>query len=147
MGKGISRLERYGKLSRTEFYSFDLQQCLSIDLFCYWTTGCGQLSGSFLGIDSLAFSVTQHRVRGSYGVIHDWAGFFEKNVFTLKKGENKSSLGFFECIGKFSFFFQFGLKWKFVLIVVCLTKTHIWKSSGSWYRGQSALVQSNHLYP
>ena len=71
MSKGISRLERYGKLSRTEFYSFDLQQCLPIDLFCYWTTGCGQLSGSFLGIDSLAFSVTQHRVRGSYGVIHD----------------------------------------------------------------------------
>ena len=33
---------RYGKLSCVEFYSCYLQQCLSIELFSYWTPGCGQ---------------------------------------------------------------------------------------------------------
>ena len=32
----------YGKLGCIEFYSCYLQQYLSIDLFSYWTPGCGQ---------------------------------------------------------------------------------------------------------
>ena len=33
---------RYDKLSYIEFYSSYLEQCLSIDLFSYWTPGRGQ---------------------------------------------------------------------------------------------------------
>ena len=38
----ISRLIRYGKLGCIDFYSCYLQQCLSINLFSYWTPGRGQ---------------------------------------------------------------------------------------------------------
>ena len=56
----------------------------------------------FLGIGSLVFFTgTQHGMRAPCGAVHDRAGFFENNVF--------GSAGFFECIGKFSYFFQFGL--------------------------------------
>ena len=104
---------RYAKLSCTEFYSCYLQQCHSIDLFCYRTPGHGQkghmnkdlLLRRFLGISSLVFSGTQHGVRGPGGAVYDV--YFLKIMFCPQNGENRPSPGFFECIGKFSFFSQF----------------------------------------
>ena len=55
------------------------------------------MSASFLGISSLISSRTQDGVRGPCGVVHQRAKFFEKN------GESRASLGFLECIGKFSY--------------------------------------------
>ena len=49
-----------------------------------------------------SFSGAEHGVRGPCGVIYDRAGFFENNSFARKIGKNRPSLGFFECIGKFS---------------------------------------------
>ena len=51
----------------------------------------------------LVFSGTPHGVRGPCGVVYDRARFFEK-MFYPQNGENRPSPGFFECIGKFSFF-------------------------------------------
>ena len=45
------------------------------------------LSGSFLGIGSLAFSGTELGVRGPCGVVHDRAKFFENYTFAPKMGE------------------------------------------------------------
>ena len=101
----VSRSMSYGILSCNEFCSCHLQHCLSIDLFSYWTPDRGQkslsvlLSGRFLEISFLVFSGTQHGIRGSYDVAHDRARLFEDNIFAPKMGP---SLGFFECIGKFS---------------------------------------------
>ena len=64
------------------------------------------LFGSFLGIGSLFFSGTQHGVRGLCGVVHDRVRFFGNNIFSPKIGENRPNLGFFESIGKFSYFFH-----------------------------------------
>ena len=44
-------------------------------------------------------------VLGTHVVLCMTARFFENNVLPAKK--SRSSLGFFECIGKFSFFSQF----------------------------------------
>ena len=57
-----------------------------------------RLSGSFLGIGSLVFFETQHRVRGPCDVVHDRAGFFEEKK--ICHGENGPKIGFFEFIGK-----------------------------------------------
>ena len=46
------------------------------------------LSRSFLGIGSLAFPETQHGVSSPCGVVCGRAGFFEKNIFAPKMGEN-----------------------------------------------------------
>ena len=51
------------------------------------------LSGSFLGIDSLIFSETQHGVRGPCVVVHDRVGFVKKNFFCPKNGENGLKTG------------------------------------------------------
>ena len=59
------------------------------------------LSGSFLAIGSLVFSGTQHNVRGSCGVVHDRTRLFG-DIFAPKMGGSRPSLGFFECMGKFS---------------------------------------------
>ena len=101
---------RYAKLSCTEFYSCYLQQCHSIGLFSYRTPGHGQkghmnkdlLLRRFLGISSLVFSGTQHGVRGPGGAVYDV--YFLKIMFCPQNGENRPSPGFFECIGKSSFF-------------------------------------------
>ena len=56
----------------------------------------------------------EHGVRGPCGVGHGRSRFFKNNVLP-QNGENRPSLGFFECIGKFRFFLnslffsQFGL--------------------------------------
>ena len=56
-----------------------------------------------------------------------------------KSGENRPSLGFFECMGKISFFSQFFnffsiwsiMKVCIIVIAVCLNEFHIWENSGS----------------
>ena len=87
---------RYGKLGFIEFYSCNLQQCLSIDLFSFCTLAVARrvleislsiLSGNFLGIDSLVSSGTQHCVRCPCGVVRDRAKFFENNILALKWGK------------------------------------------------------------
>ena len=70
--------------------------------------------------------------------MHDRARFSENNVLP-QNGENRPSLGFFECIGKFSFFLDSLLflsirsimKVYDTVIAVCLNKLHIWENSGS----------------
>ena len=64
---------------------------------------------------------------------------FFKIIFCPKNGENRPSLGFFECLEKFSFssqffsfFFNFVIKVCIIGIAVCLNKFHIWQNSGSW---------------
>ena len=71
------------------------------------------------------FSRAQHGVRGQCGVVHDRAGFFENNIFAPRNGENRPSLGFFECIRKI-IFFSISSAIKFILIAVCLDKSYIW---------------------
>ena len=90
---------RYAKLNCIRFSYCYLQQHLSIELFCYRTTGRGQkgsmnksydsvlLSGRFLGIFSLVFFGTSHDVRGPCGVVHGRARFFENNIVPLKWGK------------------------------------------------------------
>ena len=54
-------------------------------------------------------------------------------------GENRPSLGFFECMGQFSFFSQFfnffsirsTMKVCSTIIAVSLNKFHIWENSSS----------------
>ena len=58
---------------------------------------------------------------------------FLKIIFCPKNGENRPSLGFFECMGKFSFFSQFFnfisiwsiMKVCIIVIAVCLNKLDI----------------------
>ena len=65
---------------------------------------------------------------------------FLKKMFYPQNGENRPSPGFFECIGKFSFFSQFFtflsiwsiMKVYITVILVCLNKFHIWENFGSW---------------
>ena len=83
----------YGKLNCIELCSCYQQQYLSIDLFSYWTPGCGQEGpvnmvcpsyGSFLEIGSLVFSGTQHGLGDPCGIVHDRAKCFENNILSLK---------------------------------------------------------------
>ena len=72
------------------------------------------------------FSGTQHCVRGPCGIVYDRARFFYP-----QNGENISSLGFFECIGKFSQFLIFLISAVYneaciTVILVCLNIFHIW---------------------
>ena len=73
---------------------------------------------------------------------------FSKVIFYPINGEDRPSLGFFECIGKFSFFsqcFNFfsirSMKVCIIVIAVCLNKFQIWLNSGSWDMAQIALGQ------
>ena len=61
-----------------------------------------------------------------------------RKTFYPQNGENRPSPEFFECIGKFSFFFlvlYFLSVWSIMkvcitVILVCLNKFHIWENSG-----------------
>ena len=64
------------------------------------------MSVASLGIGSLVFSRTQYGIRGPCAVLYDRARLFGNNTFAPKMGKKRPSLGFFECIGKFSFFFH-----------------------------------------
>ena len=98
---------RYAKLSCTEFYPCYLQQCHSIDLFSYRTHGHGQNCHmnkacpfrGFHGIGLLVFFRKLNMVLGTHVVL-----CMTKKMFYPQNGENRPSPGFFECIGKFSFF-------------------------------------------
>ena len=78
------------------------------------------------------------------------ARFFEI-MFCPQNWENRPSLGFVECIGKFSFlsqFFNFLSIWSKIkvcitVITVCLNKFHIWEKSGFWHMVQNALDLSD----
>ena len=108
---------RYAKLSCTEFYPCYLQQCHSIDLFSYRTPGHGQkghmnkvcpsfCSEVFMEL-ALQFFWELNRVLGVHVMLGRTEPIFLKKMFYPQNGENRPSPGFFECIGKFSFFSQF----------------------------------------
>ena len=139
---------RYAKLSCTEFYPCCLQQCHSIDLFSYRTPGHGQkghmnkvcpyfYSEVFLEL-ALQFFLELNMVLGAHMVLCMTEPEFLKILFCPQNGENRPSSGFFECIGKFSFFSQFFtflsiwsiMKVYITVILVCVSKFHIWENSG-----------------
>ena len=78
-------------------------------------------------------------VLGAYGVLCMTELDFLKIMLWPQNGQNRPRLGFFECIGKFSFFSQFFnfysicsiMKVYITVIAVCLNKFHIWQNSGS----------------
>ena len=78
-------------------------------------------------------------VLGAYGVLCMTELDFFKIMLWPQNGQNRPRLGFFECIGKFSFFSQFFnfysicsiMKVYITVIAVCLNKFHIWQNSGS----------------
>ena len=140
---------RYAKLSCIESYSCYLQQCLSIDFFSYRMPVHGQKSHmnkvcpSFCLVVFLEFAIQfllkLNMVLGAHVVLCMAEPYFLQILFCLQIGENRPSLWFFECIGKFSFFSQFFnffpiwpiMKVYIAVIAVCLNKFHIWKNSGS----------------
>ena len=71
---------------------------LSYELGSLWPSIL--LSGSFLGIGSLAFFETQHGVRSICVVVHDSWIFFKKK-FLSQKWENEPKIGILGFIGKF----------------------------------------------
>ena len=125
---------RYAKVSCIEFYSCYLQQCLSIYLFSYRIPGHGQKGHMNKVCQSLSFEVFLELALSFVLELR-----FLKIMFCPKNGEKRPSLGFFECMGKFSFFsqfFNFFLIWSImkvciIVIAVCLNKFHIWKNSSS----------------
>ena len=115
---------KYAKLSCTEFYSCYLQQCHSIDLFSHRTPGHGQKGHmnkvcpffcSEVFMELVLFFCELNMVLGAHVALCMTGPDFFKKMFYPQNGENGPSLGFFECIGKFSFFLnslifsQFGL--------------------------------------
>ena len=141
---------RYAKLSCTEFYSCYLQQCHSIDLFSYRIPPSHGQKGHinkvcpsfcsevFLEL-ALQFFLELNMVLQAYVVLCITEADFLKIMFCPQNGENRPSPGFFECIGKFSFFLSslfFLSIWSIMkvyitVILVCLNKFHIWENSGS----------------
>ena len=141
---------RYAKLSCTEFYSCYLQQCHSIDLFSYRIPPSHGQKGHinkvcpsfcsevFLEL-ALQFFLELNMVLQAYVELCMTEADFLKIMFCPQNGENRPSPGFFECIGKFSFFSQFFIflsVWSIMkvcitVILVCLNKFHIWENSGS----------------
>ena len=128
-----------------------LQQCLSIDLFSYWTPSHGQegpwirsvlLSRSFVGIGSLFFSGTQHGLRGPFGVMTE-LDFFKK-LFLLPKmekiGQSLGSLNVYENL-VIIFFSIYSIK-KEVYINCCMLGK-ILGNLDSWYMYQNGLGQSD----
>ena len=107
---------RYGKLICIQFYSCYLQQCLSVNCFSYWTPCHKSLKGPmnkvcltfcleiFLEL-TLQFSLELRMMLGSHMVLCMAAKLFENNIFASKMGK-RTTLGFFEFIEKFSYFFS-----------------------------------------
>ena len=141
---------RYAELSCTEFYSCYLQQCHSIDLFSYRIPPSHGQKGHinkvcpsfcsevFLEL-ALQFFLELNMVLQAYVVLCMTEADFLKIMFCPQNGENRTSPGFFECIGKFSFFSQFFIflsiwsimKVYITVILVCLKKFYIWENFGS----------------
>ena len=101
---------RHAKLNCIEFYSCYLQQCLSIGLFSYRVPGHGQKGHMNKVCQSCCFEVFLELALkfflelGGHLVLCMTEPDFLKIMFLPKNGENKPSLGLFECMGKFSFF-------------------------------------------
>ena len=78
-------------------------------------------------------------VLGAHAVLCMTEADFLKIMFCPQDGENRPSPGFFECIGKFSFFSQLFIflsiwsimKVYIAVILVCLNKFYIFENSGS----------------
>ena len=89
----------YAKLSCTEFYPRYLQQC-------------AQLTYSLIGLLAMArswnwlfiFFRELNMMLGAQVVLCITEPDFLKKMFYSQNGENRPRPGFFECIGKFSFF-------------------------------------------
>ena len=99
----------------------------------------------------LYFFLESNMVLGAHEVLcMIWSDLL-KIMFCPQNGENRPSLMFFKCMGKFSFFSQFFnffsiwslMKVCIIVIAVCLKKFHIWENSGSWDTVQNALGQSD----
>ena len=139
----------YVKLSCIEFYSCYLQQCFSIDLFSYRIPGhdqkglMNQVCQSF-SLDVflelvLQFFLELSMVLVAHVMLCMTEPDFLKIMFGPQNGERRPSLGFFECMGKFSFFSEFfnffsiwsTMKVCIIVIAVYLNKFHILENSGS----------------
>ena len=134
---------RYAKLNCTEFYSCYLQQCHSIDLFCYRTPGHGQkghmnkvcpffCSEVFLE-SALQFFMELNIVLGAQVVLCMTEPDFLKIVFCPQIGEKSQAQGSLN-VQESSFFFSvlhfFLSIWSITkvystVILVCLNKFHI----------------------
>ena len=53
----------------------------------------------------LLFFGNQHGLREPCRVVYHRAGFFENKIFARENGDNRPSLWFFKCIGKFTYYF------------------------------------------
>ena len=138
---------RYANLSCTEFYSCYLQQCLSIDSFSYGTPGHDQKGHmnkvcpsvqKFLWNSLFSFFRELKMVLGAHVMLCMAESDVLEKMLYPQNGENRPSPGFFECVGKFSFFSQFFIflsVWSIMkvcitVILLCLNKFHIWENSG-----------------
>ena len=135
---------KYAKLNCTEFYSCYLQQCHSIDLFCYRTPGHGQkghmnkvcpffCSEVFLE-SALQFFMELNIVLGAQVVLCMTEPDFLKIMFCPQIGEKSQAQGNVqEYIGKFFFFLSSSfflsicsiMNVCITVIFVCLNKFHI----------------------
>ena len=150
---------RYVKLSCIEFYSFYIQQCLSIDLFSYRNPGYDQ-NGPMNKVcpsycSEVFLELTLYFFLNSAWCLLMWCCAWQpdflKVMFCPRNGENRPSLGFFECVGTFSFFFSilnFFSIWSITkvwitVIAVWLNKLYIWGNCSSIDMNRNALGQSN----
>ena len=90
------------------------------------------LSRIFLLTGSLVFFGTQHCVGDAYSVIKELDFLKKKKMFAPKNGENRSILGFFECIWQFSYYF-------FQVYNNCCMLAKILEKFASWHMCQNVL--------
>ena len=139
---------RYAELSCTDFYSFYLQQCYSIDLFplallamarrIIWirtVRPVQKFSWNWL----FSFFLELYMVLGAHVVLCMTARFF-KEMFYLQNGDNRPIPEFFECTVQESLVFfsvlYFLSVWSIMkvcitVILLSLNKFHISENSGS----------------
>ena len=102
----ISRSMRYGKLNCIKFYSY----CLQLTYAPIWPLAATR---RVLSVNKVCpsfclevfFELALHFFL-ERGVVHDRARFFGNSIFSPRIGKNRSSLGFCESIGKFSWSFH-----------------------------------------
>ena len=138
---------KYGKLSLIGFYSSYLQQCLPIELFSHWIPYLGPkgpISNVYPFVRNFywnwlfRFFLELNMVLGAHVVLwQNW--IFEKKFFSPKNGENRPSLGFFECIWKFFFSICSIIK----VYINCCMLGKISENFDSWDMCQNVLGQSD----
>ena len=94
---------RYANLSCTEFYPCYLQQCFSIDSFFYRTPGHNQ-KGHICPNSLFSFFRELKMVLGTHVMLCMAEPDVLEKMFYPQNVENRPSPGFFECVGKLSFF-------------------------------------------